>query len=69
MIITIEVDAKATDVATAAAVITNIYNGRASMRQHDKVNGREATSFEEESFAGLSLAALIVNRVNKEFGK
>ncbi len=69
MIITIEVDAKATDVATAAAVITNIYNGRASMRQHDKVNGREATSFEEEYFAGLSLAALIVNRVNKEFGK
>ncbi len=69
MIITIEIDAKATDVATAAAVITNIYNGRASMRQHDKVNGREATSFEEESFAGLSLAALIVNRVNKEFGK
>jgi dihydropteroate synthase len=69
MIITIEVDAKATDVATAAAVITNIYNGRASMRQHDKVNGREATSFEEESFAGLSLAALIVNRVNKEFSK
>jgi dihydropteroate synthase len=69
MIITIEVDAKATDVGTAAAVITNIYNGRASMRQHDKVNGREATSFEEESFAGLSLAALIVNRVNKEFSK
>jgi dihydropteroate synthase len=56
-------------VATAAAVISNIYNGRSSMRQHDKVNGREATSFEEESFAGLSLAALIVNRVNKEFSK
>ena len=69
MIITIEVNAKATDVATAAAVISNIYNGRASMRQHDKVNGREATSFEEESFAGLSLAAMIVNRVNKEFSK
>jgi dihydropteroate synthase len=69
MIITIEIDAKAKDVAAAAAVITNIYNGRASMRQHDKVNGREATSFEEESFAGLSLAALIVNRVNKEFSK
>jgi len=69
MIITIEVDAKKTDMATAAAVISNIYNGRASMRQHDKVNGREATSFEEESFAGLSLAALIVNRVNKEFCK
>jgi len=69
MIVTIEVDAKATVVATAAAVITNIYNGRASMRQHDKVNGREATSFEEESFAGLSLAAMIVNRVNKEFCK
>jgi len=69
MIITIEVNAKATDVATAAAVISNIYNGRASMRQHDKVTGREATSFEEESFAGLSLAAMIVNRVNKEFSK
>jgi dihydropteroate synthase len=69
MIITIEVDAKKSDMATAAAVISNIYNGRASMRQHDKVNGREATSFEEESFAGLSLAALIVNRVNKEFCK
>jgi dihydropteroate synthase len=69
MIITIEVDAKAKDVATAAAVISNIYNGRSSMRQHDKVNGRVATSFEEESFAGLSLAALIVNRVNKEFSK
>ena len=69
MIITIEVDAKKTDVATAAVVISNIYNGRASMRQHDKVNGREATSFEEESFDGLSLAAMIVNRVNKEFCK
>jgi dihydropteroate synthase len=69
MIITIDVDAKKSDMATAAAVISNIYNGRASMRQHDKVNGREATSFEEESFAGLSLAAMIVNRVNKEFCK
>jgi dihydropteroate synthase len=69
MIITIEVDAKATDVATAAAVISNICNGRTSMRQHDKVSGRKPTSFEEESFAGLSLATLIVNRVNKEFCK
>ena len=69
MIITIEIDAKKSDMATAAAVISNIYNGRASMRQHDKANGREATSFEEESFAGLSLAAMIINRVNKEFCK
>jgi dihydropteroate synthase len=69
MIINIEVDAKAKDVATAAAVISNIYNGRASMRQHDKVNGRVATQFEEESFAGLSLAAMIVNQVKKEFSK
>jgi dihydropteroate synthase len=69
MIITIEVDAKATDVATAAAVISNIYNGRASMRQHDKASDRKATSFEDESFAGLSLAAMIINRVNKEFCK
>jgi hypothetical protein len=39
------------------------------MRQHDKVTGREATQFEEESFAGLSLAAMIVNQVKKEFSK
>ena len=69
MTITIVIDAKAADVANAAAVISNICNGRASMRQHDKASGREATSFEEESFAGLSLATMIVNRVNKEFCK
>jgi hypothetical protein len=69
MIITIEVDAKPADVATADAVISNIYNGRASMRQHDKASGRKSTGFEDESFAGLSLAATIVNRVNKEFCK
>jgi putative intracellular protease/amidase len=69
MTITIELDAKAADVANAAAVISNICNGRASMRQHDKLTGREATGFEDESFAGLSLATMFVNRVNKDFCK
>jgi hypothetical protein len=69
MTITIVIDAKAADVANAAAVISNICNGRASMRQHDKASGRKSTGFEDESFAGLSLATTIVNRVNKEFCK
>jgi hypothetical protein len=69
MTITIEIDATATDVANAAGVLNNICNGRATMRKLDADNGRKPTSFENESFAGLSLATMIVNRVNKELCK
>jgi len=66
MTITFEIEAAAKDIANAASVLNNIFNGRRAARQKDKDDKRCATSFEDEVFEGLSLAVEIVSRVSKE---
>lgn len=66
MIVKVEINASRLDIQCAAGVLNNIYNGRCNMRKNDADARRKATSFEDETFAGLALANTIIGLVNKE---
>jgi len=65
MIITIQIEVKPADVVNAANVMQAMYFSKNKLRETDMALGRKWTSYEDETYLGLSVANTIVALASK----